>query len=193
LPLQQDYYVRDGGVIVIQALGSFRLQANALNSQTEQIGHVLAHAQGMGTNPGSIDDDSRVHLYDSVAGFCDQPQSSLQKNGGVSALPLWIGGREKRADIGSGNGAEQGVGESVQQNVSVGVAAEALVVRQFETADSKRDAGLEGVRVPAITDAGGEFGVGFQSFKVSRFQVCGFRFSRTRSSKSAMKEVYFLK
>ena len=36
----------------------------------------------------------------------------------------------KSANIASGNGAEQRIGERVQKNVAVGVAGEALVVRQ---------------------------------------------------------------
>ena len=49
---------------------------------------------------------------------------------GVGALPLGIAGREVGSDIAGGNGAEQRVGERVQQDVAVGVAGEAAVMRQ---------------------------------------------------------------
>ena len=50
-------------------------------------------------------------------------------------------------------GAQQGVGDGVQQHVAVGVAGEALGVFERESADAQGDAWLEFVRVIAKSDA----------------------------------------
>jgi hypothetical protein len=127
-------------------------------------------------------------MGDGAAAIAHELAGVFEEDRGGGAFPLRVGGREKCSNVGSGNGTEQSVGEGMQQDVSVGVAAQALVVRQLETADSKRDAGLESVRVPAEANAGSEFRVRFQSFKVSRFRVL-----EGSSRKSVLKEVYFLK
>jgi hypothetical protein len=65
----------------------------------------------------------------------DSLECLAEKYGGVGVFPLRIGRREKRAYVGAGNCAEQGVGDGVQKDVAIGVAAEAPVVRQSDASD----------------------------------------------------------
>ncbi len=55
-------------------------------------------------------------------------KSKVEKNGGVGVFPAWIAGREKAADIARGHGAQQRVGNGVEQHVAIGVAGQALGV-----------------------------------------------------------------
>src|SRR5262249_55246173 len=84
-------------------------------------------------------------------------QGFFQKDRRVGAFPLWIRRRKQRAYVGSTNRAEQRIGDGVQENVSVGVAAESLVVMDRHASDLERHAGHELVGVPAESDAVGRF------------------------------------
>src|SRR6202011_3000087 len=81
------------------------------------------------------------------------------------------------------NGAEQSIGDSVQQDVSVGMAAQAPRMWQGQAANLQRNAPLEFVRVPAVADASFRFQV-FRfpvwSLVVGRSvpQKCPYRFIR---------------
>src|SRR5208283_4341896 len=88
-----------------------------------------------------------------IASGSDALESFAEKDGGIGALPLRIGGREKRSDVGRGDGAEQCVGDGVEQNVSIGVPAESFVVDKLDASDDERDRGLELVRVVTVADA----------------------------------------
>ena len=72
-------------------------------------------------------------------------QRGLQEDAGGRALPAWIAGREEGADIAGGDRAQQRIGDGVQEDVAVGVAGEALGVRDGQAANHQRHAGLEGV------------------------------------------------
>src|SRR5581483_3913388 len=69
------------------------------------------------------------------------------------AFPLRIRGREQGPDIRRGYGAQQRVGDGVQQNIAIRVPAETPGVIEDYPADLQRNSPLELVRVPAITDA----------------------------------------
>ncbi len=77
----------------------------------------------------------------------------VEEDGRVGVFPARIAGREEAADIAGGYGAEQGVGNGVQQHIAVGVAGQALGVVERESADAQRHAWFESVRVIAKSDA----------------------------------------
>src|SRR5208282_530459 len=94
-----------------------------------------------------------IQIHEFVACDLDALQRLLQKQGRIGVFPLRIGGRKQRSNVGSGDGAEQRVGDRVQQNVAVGMAAESFVMRQSHASDFEWNTGLEFVRVPTVTDA----------------------------------------
>ena len=71
----------------------------------------------------------------------------------VGAAVLRVGVGEVMADVAERGGAEQGIGDRVAERVGVGVAEQAVRVRDLDAAEDELPAGDEGVRVPAFADA----------------------------------------
>ena len=65
-------------------------------------------------------------------------QGQVEKDGRVGVFPARIAGREEAADIAGGDGAQQRVGNGVQQHVAVGVAGQALGVVKRQSANAQR-------------------------------------------------------
>src|ERR1700733_3154112 len=80
-------------------------------------------------------------------------QRLTQKDNGICTLPPRIGGRKQRSNVRSGNSPQQRVGNSVQQDVTIGMSAETLVVRQSDTANLERNVRVEFMRVEPVTDS----------------------------------------
>src|SRR3546814_10674558 len=53
----------------------------------------------------------------------------FQECGGSRSAPLWVGGRKVAADVSLSQRAENGIGQRVQGNVSVAMAASAFIMR----------------------------------------------------------------
>jgi hypothetical protein len=77
----------------------------------------------------------------------------LQKHDRIRTLPLRIGRREQGSNIGSRNRTEESIGNGMQKNIAIGMAAQTFVVVELHASDQQWNAGLEGVRVPAKSDA----------------------------------------
>jgi hypothetical protein len=89
-----------------------------------------------------------------IACGCYALQRLAKKYGGVCAFfHCAIGRRKERSNVGACDGAEQRVGDGVQQDVAVRMAAETLVVLQMDAPDLERNSGLELVRVVTLADA----------------------------------------
>ena len=88
-----------------------------------------------------------------VAGVLQLFQSQVEKDGGVGVFPARIAGREKAANISRGHGAQQRVGNGVEQHVAVRVAGQSLGMINRHAAKAQGHTGLEFVRVVAKSDA----------------------------------------
>ena len=73
----------------------------------------------------------------------------LKEPVGGGPLPLWVAGREMRADVAVGERAEQRVGHRMQHDVGIGMAAQLLPVRDAHAAEHHVVAGGESVHVDA--------------------------------------------
>ena len=87
-------------------------------------------------------------LRDEIAGL-------FQKHMARRAFPLWIGRREMVTDIAFANGAQYRVGERMHAHISVGMAFQFLVMRDFNTAKGYSVSILKSVNV--VTMAGAVF------------------------------------
>ena len=75
-------------------------------------------------------DQSAVHVAHRVSSLVDQLQRLAHEDRGVGALPLGIAWRKVGPDIAGGDGAQQRIGEGVQQDVAIGVAGESAVMME---------------------------------------------------------------
>ena len=108
-------------------------------------------------------DQRGIQIHEFVAGALDALQRLAKKQGRVGILPLRIGRRKQRSNVGTGDGSKQRVGDRVQQDVAVGMSTETLIMRQSHAADFERNSGLELVRVPTVSDAHFRFQIFFPS------------------------------
>jgi hypothetical protein len=99
------------------------------------------------------EDQRRVEIDDAVAGVLDLFEGQVEEDRRVGVFPARVAGREEAADVPGRDGAEQRVGDGVQQHVAVGVAGEALGMLDVEAADAQGHSGGECVGIPAATDS----------------------------------------
>lgn len=143
----------DGGVVGASAFGSFGFEADAIFVDAAEFGDSRADGGAVRADLGRGQDQRGIEIDEGVAFGGDALEGFFKKDGGVGAFPLRVGGREERADVWGGNGSEEGVGDGVEEDVSVGVASEAAFVGELDASDDERDAALEFVRVVALADA----------------------------------------
>lgn len=156
---QQNHDVRDCGVVEVQAFWSFGLHADCFRFDVQQFGEALADCGRVGADLGSGENQSAVDVQDTVAGVGDVAHRLLDEDDGVCALPSRIARREEGADVSGGDGAEQGIGQRVQQHVAIGVSSETVGVRDGDSADAKRNSRLKFVRVETVSDSHGRYKV----------------------------------
>lgn len=133
----------DRCVICAQAFGSLGFEANRIRRDIQQFSYAGANCACVWDDPGLGQHEGGIKVRDRVASVGDSSQSLPQENRRVGALPFRVRGWEKRANIRRGDGAEQGIGNGVEENVSVGVAAESSGMRQGNAANSQRNTGDE--------------------------------------------------
>ncbi len=107
----------------------------------------------MGPIFGAVKNKRGIHIHDAKSGVLQLFDGEVEKDGGVGVFPARIARREEAADVAGGHGAQQRVGDGVQQHVAIGVTGKALGMVQCHAADAQRYARLECVRVPAKSDS----------------------------------------
>ena len=96
--------------------------------------------------------DDAVEVHDAVAGVGDFVRRRSQHVGRVAAAVRFLRVGEQAADVGQGGGAEQGVGDRMEQHVGVAVADEVPIVRHVDAAQPQRSAGRGAVGVLSKSD-----------------------------------------
>jgi len=143
----------DGCVLGPHTFGSFGFDSNAIAGKGKQPGQISPDRFGMRADFRLRQNQRRINIDDFVARRLNSPQCLGQENRGVRALPLPVGGRKERSDIGRGDRSKQRISDCVQQGVTIGVSTQPFGVRNFDSADLQWDSAFEFVRVPAITDS----------------------------------------
>ena len=96
--------------------------------------------------------DDAIEVHDAKTGLGDFCGGDRQHFGGITASIGRLGIRKQPADIGQGGGAQDCVGDCMQQHVGVAVTDKLSVVRHVDTPEPQRSAGSGAVRVFAKTD-----------------------------------------
>ena len=135
-------------VVGAHALRRFGLYANLLRLDAEKPGHMSLDLPGMRADLGRGQDEGGVHVGNGIARASHLLQRFGYKDGGVGPLPLGIGGRKESSDIARGDRAQQRIGQRVEQDIAIGMAGQALIVRQKNAADLERNAGAKLVGIP---------------------------------------------
>src|ERR1700730_7299126 len=91
-----------------------------------------------------------IDIGDGVTGLAHALQSFTQEDDRIRALPSRIRRRKQRADIRGGDCPEQSVGDGVQQDIPVGVSAQALVMGKRDPANLQRNPGTKFVGVEDV-------------------------------------------
>ena len=68
-------------------------------------------------------------MIDAAAALVDEARGMFHEAGGRGPAPLRVSGWEVLTDIALSDGAEEGVGEGVEDDIGVAVSGKALVVR----------------------------------------------------------------
>jgi len=115
--------MRDRGVIRTHAFRRFGFDTNCIFRDPQQLSNVGAKRSSVRTDLGRGQDQRRVEVHDCIAGLVYPPERFLQKDRRVSPLPSRVGRREERPDIRRSDCSQQGIGDGVEEDVAVGMAA----------------------------------------------------------------------
>jgi len=127
--LQQDRNMRYCRVVRAHAFGRFGFDPYTVPRNSAQPGDVFADRFRMRSDFWSGKYQSGIQIHQSVARAFDALQGLAQKYGGIGIFPLWIRGWKQRSNIGTRDGAQQRVGNRMQQDVAIGMASETFIVR----------------------------------------------------------------
>ena len=106
----------------------------------------------MGCQLGRLSHDGAVDIADLEALGTHAPGSLGQQHGRVGTLELRVGVREMAADIAQRRGAEQGIGDRVQQHVGIRMAEQPQAMRHFDTAENQLATWHQRMYIPAFTN-----------------------------------------
>ena len=111
---------------------------------------------------GALQDDSHVDVAQPVPIGGHEADGFAQEDVRGGPLPLGVGVREELADVRAGEGAQDGVGDRVEEGVPVRVGDAPAVVRDGDAAQDEFQVGplLQAVQVKAVADPEGEGGGG---------------------------------
>ena len=91
--------------------------------------------------------DGAIDMVDQPAGITDRGRRVNQEQIGSGALPLRVGWREMLADVAEPGGAEQRVGDRMEDDVGIAVAGQAAVVGDGDAAHNDRPVAGEGMDI----------------------------------------------
>lgn len=143
----------DGSVFGSHAFWGFGFDADAVSRDPQEFRNSLSYFASIRADLRLNQNQGRVEVRNGVARRLHPAQGLGQKYSRIRSLPAFIGRRKKRADIGSCDGSEQGIGNGVEKNVTVGMAAQSHGMRQLDPADLQRNPRLEFVGIPTVADA----------------------------------------
>src|SRR6185369_6253529 len=132
--------------------GGLRLDANLVELDAERAGDALAHRGDVRGEARRLRDHRRVDVADVPAGAADTPCRFGEQRERVGALVLRVALGKVVADVAERSGTEERVGDRMAERVGVGVAEQAVRVRDLDAAEDELSALDERVRVPALAD-----------------------------------------
>jgi len=135
--------MRDGRIVGAHTFWSLCFDPNLVRLNAQKRGDARLNFLCMGNDFRFSQDQRGIDIAHFVSGKPDLLQRFLKKNDGVGAFPPGIGGREIAADISGRDRAQQGIGNGVEKNVTIGMAGQAFGVGKLHAAYFQRDAGLK--------------------------------------------------
>ena len=102
---------------------------------------------------GLLGDQRRVDIDRPPAFFSQQRHSTAQQHAAVGTLVARVGVRKVAANIAQRDGAEQRVGNRVQQRIGIGMTEQPGWVRDFHAAKYQLAAFNQPMHVVALTDS----------------------------------------
>lgn len=153
----------------VHAFVGFGFEVDLIRRDTEGSGNVCAHCGKVGTEFGAFEDDDGVDVNDAETLLLEEVAREFEKTDGAGIFPAWIGIGEVSADVGEAGGAEECVGDGVNEDVAIGVASGAAVEWDVDAADDEGAAGFEAVEVVAY--AGASHKAELEKDEKSRFLV----------------------
>lgn len=142
----------------------FAFDVDSGDVEFEDAGDVAADLILAGAELGALEDDGGVDVADGPAGGRGTLVGFGEEGFGIGAGPLGIGVGEELADIGEGEGAEDGIGDRVKEGIAIGVGDGAAVGFEGDASENEGLAagifgavdGGKAVEVVAVSDANRE-------------------------------------
>jgi len=136
-------------------VGRVEVDADGGRRETESGGEPFADGGAKILEFRAFEDDGGVDVGDGIAAIGGEFLGVEEELNGVRAAPLGGGIGEMHADVAEGEGAEDGVGDGVREDIGIGVAGETEFAGDGDAAEDERAASFDAVSIPALADAEG--------------------------------------
>jgi hypothetical protein len=116
---------------------AWRYWGNLLAVHTKGIGQIGFHGSGVGHDFGLLSDDGGVHVDDLAVVESDLARGFVQEDHAGGVFPARIGIGKVRSDVAFAESAEDGVANSVHEDVGIGMAVKPLVMGDDDAAQDQ--------------------------------------------------------
>lgn len=136
----------------VKFLPRFGLEPNLIDRQTERLGHAPADRQLVRHKLRSFRKDNTVDVADPPAGCRDRISCSDKHFERIAAAVCGIGIRKHLADVAQRRGAQEGVGQGVQEDVGIAMPDHFAIVGHSHPTDEQGPTGAQSMGVVSDPD-----------------------------------------
>ena len=145
--------MRNDGIGEVETFRCLGLKSHAFRGDAEQFGHAPPDRGRVRSDLRCYQNQAAIKIADVVSLSPCSRKRFVQKDDGIRSLPSRVRGWEQSTDVGCSDRTQQRVRDGMQQDVSIGVAAQALIVRQHDAPDLQWNSGEEFVGVESVADS----------------------------------------
>ena len=125
---------------------------DGIGRNSEVNRNIRHHRRRMQGKLWLLGDDRRVNVYRPPALFGQQGDGGAQQDAAVNVPVARIAVGKVAADVAQRDGAEQGIGDRMEQRIGIGVSEQAGCVGDFDAAEDELAPGDQSMNVVALPD-----------------------------------------
>src|SRR6185437_9970071 len=136
-----------------EPFGGGRLDANAGRCNAENLRNACDHCRALRADARCLADDRHIDMDDAAARLTHEIGGMTEKEMRGRVAPACIARREMHADVAGAERAQNRIGQGMQPDIGVGMADEALAMRELQPAQPEVIAGPEGMDIETLAGA----------------------------------------
>jgi hypothetical protein len=135
------------------SFGRFEFYANGRRREAESGCEALTDGSAEILEFRAFEDDGGIDVGNAITPIGREFLCVKEELNGTSAAPLGSSIGEVHADVAEGEGAKNGVGDGMGEDIGIGMTGETELAGDGYAAEDKRPAGFDAMSIPTLADA----------------------------------------